>query len=216
MVVNFSASHSLVSEWMRELRDIKLQQDRMRFRRNVERIGEIAAYEISKHLPYSPAPVQTPLAETTAYIADVQPVIATIFRAGLPLYQGLLNYFDRADSAFIGAYRKHDKTGGFAIDQQYLASPPLHGRPLILADSMLATGASLVKALEELLEYDQPTQIHIVTVIAAPEGIAKVQEHFPGAWLWTGAIDEGLTTTKYILPGLGDAGDIAFGEKRQF
>ena len=216
MVTNFTTSNSIVSEWMREIRDVGMQTDRMRFRRNMERIGEVAAYEISKYLSYEVVPVTTPLATTTCAVLAGQPVIATIFRAGMPLYQGILNFFDQADSAFIGAYRKHAKDGSFEIAQQYVASPALAGRPLIVADPMLATGASMALAIESLLEYDQPSQMHIVAVIASKEGVDLMQQRFPGAHIWVGAIDNELTNSKYILPGLGDAGDLAFGEKRQF
>lgn len=216
MVTNFSATNSLVGKWMQELRDITLQDDRMRFRRNLERLGEVAAYEISKVLPYTEVPVQTPLAATRAMVLTAEPVIATIFRAGLPLYQGMLNFFDHADSAFIGAYRKHDKDGAFLIEQQYMASPPLAGRPLIVADPMLATGSSMVLALAALTEFDKPSEIHLVAAIAAPEGIELVKAAYPDVHIWLGAIDDGLTAGKYILPGLGDAGDLSFGEKRQF
>jgi uracil phosphoribosyltransferase len=216
MVTNLSAANSIVSVWMHEIRDAAKQTDRMRFRRNMERIGEVAAYEISKHLPYLCVDVTTPLANTTCQVLEREPVIATIFRAGLPLYQGVLNFFDHADSAFIGSYRKHAKDGTFEVAQQYMASPALAGRPLIIADPMLATGASMVQAITSLMEYDQPTQLHIVAVIASTEGIATVEQRFPDAYIWVGAIDNELTNRKYILPGLGDAGDLAFGEKRQF
>jgi uracil phosphoribosyltransferase len=216
MVTNLTASNSVVSEWIREIRDVNIQSDRMRFRKNIERIGEAAAYEVSKVLPYKEVSVQTPLASTTCRVLDQQPVVGTIFRAGMMLYHGILNFFDHADSAFIGAYRKHAPDGSFLIAQQYIASPPLAGRPLILADPMLATGASVVEALKALLEYDQPSQLHVVCVIAAAPGIAFVQEHYPHAYIWAGAIDNELTAHKYILPGLGDAGDLAFGEKRQY
>ena len=216
MVTNFSTSNSILSGWLREIRDVTMQADRMRFRRNMERIGEVAAYEISKHLAYEVVPVTTPMATTSCAVLAVQPVIATIFRAGMPLYQGLLNFFDHADSAFIGAYRKHAVDGSFQIAQQYLACPPLAGRPLIVADPMLATGASMALAISSLLEFDKPSQMHIVSVIASREGIDFMQRSFPEAHIWVGAIDHELNNSKFILPGLGDAGDLAFGEKRQF
>lgn len=215
MIINLSEQNSLVSLWMRELRDERLQKDRMRFRRNVERIGQVAAYEISKHLPYKHIEINTPLAPTQSRMLHVQPVIATILRAGLPLYQGLLSYFDEADSAFIGAYRKHNADNSFVIDQGYMASPALSERPLILADPMLATGASMVQGLQTLTEHDKPSQLHIVCIVAAPEGIITIESNFPNAYLWVGAIDERLNDDKYIVPGLGDAGDLCFGEKRQ-
>jgi uracil phosphoribosyltransferase len=215
MITNLSRSNSLVGCWVRELRDVGIQGDRMRFRRNLERIGEAAAYEISKLLPYKQVAVQTPLGMCDCMELDRQPVLATILRAGLPLHQGVLNYFDGADCAFIGAYRKHAADGSFEICQQYVANPALEGRPLIMADPMVATGASLVLALETLLENDRPSQVHVVAAIGCAEGVAAVQQRFPEAHIWLGAIDERLTDEQYIYPGLGDAGDLAFGEKRQ-
>ena len=215
MVTNLSDHNSLTSVWMRELRDTNIQADRTRFRRNIERIGQVAAYEISKLLPYTDVQVQTPLAATTCKALQVQPVLATILRAGLPLYQGLLSFFDAADSAFIGAYRRHTSDTIFEIAQGYMASPSLAGRPLILADPMLATGASMTEALPSLMEHDKPSQLHIVSVVASPEGISAIQAVYPDAYIWVGAIDTGLNAEKYIVPGLGDAGDLCFGEKRQ-
>jgi uracil phosphoribosyltransferase len=187
----------------------------MRFRRNIERIGEIAAYEISKHLVYDEITVQTPMGEANCLQLSVQPVLATILRAGIPLHQGLLNYFDKADNAFIAAYRKHHRDGSFEIAQHYVTSPEVGGRPLIIADSMLATGASLVQALQTLVEAGKPSQIHIVSAIACTVGIELVQRKFPEAYIWAGAIDDELTAKSYIVPGLGDAGDLAYGTKTQ-
>lgn len=215
MVINLSDTCSVVSVWMRELRDTHIQSDRARFRRNIERIGQVAAYEISRELIYTDVQVQTPLTGTKCKALKVQPVIATILRAGLPLYQGLLSFFDGADSAFIGAYRKHTSDTTFEIAQGYMAAPPLSGRPLILADPMLATGASMIEALAALMQHDQPSQLHIVSVVASPEGIKAIQDAYPDAHIWVGAIDTGLNAEKYIVPGLGDAGDLCFGEKRQ-
>ena len=215
MVTNLSLSHSLVSEWVREIRDVDIQNDRPRFRRNLERIGEVTAYEISKTLAYRYIEVQTPMAEATCAVLEKQPVIATILRAGLPLYQGLLHFFDKADSGFIGAYRKHNGDESFEIDQQYITCPPLAGRPLIVADPMLATGASLILAISSLLEYDQPSQIHIVAAISCTPGIEAIIRNFPEVHIWTAAIDEELSSKGYIVPGLGDAGDLSFGKKRQ-
>lgn len=215
MVTNLSTSNSILSEWIREIRDTDIQTNRARFRNNIERIGEVAAYEISKMLPYKEVTVQTPMGETTAFVLENQPVLATVLRAGLPLYQGLLNYFDKADSAFIAAYRKHRKDGSFEIEQQYMTSPSLEGRPLIVADPMLATGSSLALALSTLLEYDAPSEIHIVTAIACTVGIEFVTRKFPHAHIWAGAIDDELTAKGYIVPGLGDAGDLSYGSKRQ-
>jgi uracil phosphoribosyltransferase len=192
------------------------QKDSMRFRRNMERIGEVMAYEISKSLPYQYIDTATPMGEATCGVLESQPVLATILRAGLPLYNGLLNYFDKADSAFIGAYRKHNPLDeSFEIDQQYVTCPELEGRVLIVADPMLATGASLILALDALTDYDQPSQIHVVTTIACTVGVEALTRRFPEAHLWAAAIDDELTAKGYIVPGLGDAGDLAFGKKRQ-
>lgn len=216
MVINLSREHSLVGNWMAEIRDTELQRDRMRFRRNLERIGEVAAYEISKKLPTVNTEIQTPLGIAMCNVLAEQPVLATILRAGLPLHQGLLNYFDKADAAYVSAYRKHNKSdGSFEISLEYLSSPELDDRILILSDPMLATGASLVKTIQYLRAEGEPSQIHIVTAIACTIGIELVQREVPAATLWCGAIDEELTAKGYIVPGLGDAGDLAFGVKIQ-
>lgn len=215
MVTNLSVSNSLISEWVCEMRNVDVQQDRMRFRRNLERIGEVTAYEISKLMKYKQVNIKTPMAETTCNVLAAQPVITTILRAGLPLYNGLLNFFDRADSGFIGAYRKHSPDDAFSIYQEYITSPELADRPLIVADPMLATGASLILALTALTEYDKPSEIHIVTAIACTVGIEAVKAKFPEAHIWAAVIDNELTPKGYIVPGLGDAGDLAFGKKRQ-
>ena len=215
MITNLSSQNTLRSEWVREIRDSELQNDRMRFRRNLERIGEVSAYEISKVLPYKEVTVQTSLGEATCCELEQQPVLATILRAGIPLHQGLLNYFDKADNAFIAGYRKHHRDGSFEIEQHYITSPELQGRPLIISDPMLATGASLVLALRTMLEHEQPSEIHIVCVIACTVGIELVERKFPQVHIWCGAIDDELTARGYIVPGLGDAGDLAFGNKLQ-
>lgn len=215
MVTHLSSSNTLLSEWVREIRDIDVQNDRMRFRRNMERIGEICAYEISKRLPYKEVTVQTSLGEAVCVELEQQPVLATILRAGVPLHQGLLNYFDKGDNAFIAAYRKHHRDGSFEIAQHYMTSPDIEGRPLIIADPMLATGASLVLALRTLTENETPSQIHIVCAIACTIGIEFVERHFPQAHLWCAAIDDELTARGFIVPGLGDAGDLAYGSKQQ-
>jgi uracil phosphoribosyltransferase len=215
MITNLSSTNSLLGIWVRELRDIAIQEDRLRFRKNMERIGEITAYEISKLLPYKEVPVQTPMGEANCPELEAQPVLATILRAGIPLHQGLLNFFDRADNAFIAAYRKHHRDGSFEIEQHYVTSPDLNGRPLIIADPMLATGSSLVLALETLTSEHTPSQIHVVTAISCTVGLEYVQRKFPQAHIWTGAIDDELTARGYIVPGLGDAGDLAYGSKRQ-
>lgn len=215
MVTNLSQSNSLLRLWMREIRDVNIQGDRMRFRRNLERIGEIAAYELSRILPYQDIVVQTPMGEAACKDLAQQPVVATILRAGIPLQQGVIGYFDGADAAFVAAYRKHNPDGSFEIYQEYVTSPALDGRPLIVTDPMLATGASLVLAIEALLENGTPDSLHVVTAIAATQGIETLSRRFPEAHIWTGDIDEELTAKAYIVPGLGDAGDLSFGSKRQ-
>lgn len=215
MLVNLSDTNSLLRVWMRELRDVMMQEDRARFRRNMERIGEVAAYELSKTLEYKEEVVQTPMGECACKALQAQPVIATILRAGLPLHQGLMNYFDSADAAFVAAYRRHNRDGSFEIEQQYLTSPDLDGRTLIIADPMLATGASLSLSINALKENGNPASIHIVTAIACTEGVDFIFRRHPEVYIWTGDIDDELTARGYIVPGLGDAGDLSFGSKRQ-
>jgi uracil phosphoribosyltransferase len=215
MVTNLSKAHSLVSNWIAEIRDEELQKDRMRFRRNLERIGEVIAYEISKVLPASEKEIQTPLGTAVCSMLDEQPVLATILRAGLPLHQGLLNYFDKADNAFVSAYRKHDAEGAFEISLEYFSSPELDNRVLIISDPMLATGSSLIKTVQCLREEGEPKSIHIVTAIASTVGIDNVRRQVPKANIWCGDIDDELTAKGYIVPGLGDAGDLAYGQKVQ-
>jgi uracil phosphoribosyltransferase len=216
MVYNLSDQQSLVTQWVSEIRDIDIQCDRLRFRRNMERLAEVAAYEISKQLPYIEKTIPTPMGESVVKVLEHQPVLATILRAGVPMHNGLLNYFDKADSAFVAAYRKHHRDGSFEIEQQYLTCPSLEGKVLIIADPMLATGASLLVTIETLLRHGKPLQIHIVSAIACTEGIENVLRRFPEVAIWAGAIDEELTAKGYIVPGLGDAGDLAFGSKEQF
>ena len=215
MVYNLSQEPSLLTSWINELRDISVQSDRMKFRRNLERIGEIAAYEISKQLPYTKCTLQTPLEKSASVELFSQPVITTILRAGVPLFQGLLNYFDKADCGFVAAYRKHEENDYFSIKQDYLTCPSIEGRPLIVADPMLATGASLIEALKDLLTHGTPTQLHIVAAIASERGIETLSQAYPDAHIWVGAIDPLLTSKGYISPGLGDAGDLSYGEKLQ-
>jgi len=215
MVVNLSEQHSLISNWVAELRDMEIQKDRMRFRRNLERIGEAAAYEISKTLPFIEKEIQTPLGIAECKILKEQPVLATILRAGLPLHQGLLNYFDQADNAFVTAYRKHNKDGSFDISLEYISSPELENRIMIISDPMLATGSSLVKTIHFLKGEGNPREIHIVVAIACTVGIEYVKREAPGITIWCGDIDDELTAKGYIVPGLGDAGDLAFGPKMQ-
>lgn len=215
MVINLSQQHSLVSNWVAELRDVNVQTDRMRFRRNLERIAEATAYEISKKLPAKEVEVTTPLGTAKHWMMEHQPVLGTILRAGLPMHQGLLNYFDKADNAFISAYRKHHPDGSFEIRLEYLSCPTLDNRVLILADPMLATGASLAKTIHFLRQEGSPSQVHVVTAIACQVGIEMVLREDPTATIWCGDIDEELTAKSYIVPGLGDAGDLAYGEKKQ-
>lgn len=215
MVINLSEQHSLISNWVGELRDVDIQTDRMRFRRNLERIGEVAAYEISKVLPFTEKDVQTPMGIASSKILQDHPVLATILRAGLPLHQGLLNYFDKADNAFISAYRKHNQDGSFEISLDYISCPELEDRVVIVSDPMLATGSSLVKTIHFLKEEGRPKEIHIVAAIACTVGIEYVKREEPSVTIWCGDIDDELTAKGYIVPGLGDAGDLAFGVKVQ-
>jgi uracil phosphoribosyltransferase len=215
MVINLSEHNSLVACWMNEIRDINIQADRMRFRRNLERIGEIAAYEISKKLAFEPIETPTALGIANGFALKNQPVLGTILRAGLPLHQGLLNYFDKADNAFISAFRKHNRDGSFQISLEYVSCPDLTDRVLIIADPMLATGASLVKTIHYLKNESAPAAIHIVCAIACTVGIEFVKREDPSVTIWCGAIDDELTAKGYIVPGLGDAGDLAYGNKIQ-
>lgn len=216
MIHHLAKENSLVKIWMNELRDVNIQLDRMHFRRNMERIGEVAAYEISKTFSYEKKIIETPLGEKETTILNSQPVLTTILRAGVPLFQGILNYFDKADCSFIAAYRKHTTGDEFEINQQYVTCPELEGRMLILADPMLATGASLVTALDELRTYGKPSAIHIVVAVACTAGIDYVKNKYPELTFWIADIDEELTAKGYIVPGLGDAGDLAYGPKMQF
>ena len=204
---------SLANHYVAELRNIHVQGDSLRFRRNLERIGELLAYEISKTLPYKKHEITTPLATTETLLLADQPVLATILRAGLPMYQGMLNYFDKAYSTFVGAYRVEEENTELQINMEYLASTDLHDKILILADPMLATGRSLVKSYKGMLRHGKPVQVHIAAAIAAPEGLSYIQQEIPEANIWLGALDEKLNDKSYIVPGLGDAGDLAFGPK---
>jgi len=215
MVFNLSQQNSVANQIIAELRAGERQDDRMRFRRNLERIGTILAYELSKSLDYTTQEVETPLGIAKTALPASPIVLATILRAGLPLHQGLLGVFDQAESAFVSAYRKHHKDGSFEINMEYLSCPNLDGKVLIVADSMLATGASIRIATDALKRFGVPKQIHFVTAIASVEGLDFTRRNFPTAKIWTGAIDEELTAKSYIVPGLGDAGDLAFGPKMQ-
>lgn len=216
MVINLSEEHSLISNWVSELRDVDMQNDRLRFRCNLERIGECAAYEISKKLLWVEKEVTTPLGTSSCKVLEKQPVLATILRAGLPMHQGLLNYFDKADNAFISAYRKHNfDDGTFEISLDYISCPDMENRVVIISDPMLATGASLVKTLQFIREEGNPSEIHFVCAIACTVGIEYVLRNEPKATIWCGDIDDELTAKGYIVPGLGDAGDLAYGVKVQ-
>jgi uracil phosphoribosyltransferase len=215
MLTNLSQNYSILCDWMAELRDVSVLTDRMRFRRNLERIGEIAGYEISRHLAYEEQEIQTPLGIAVTKVLKNQPVLATILRAGLPLHQGLLNVFDKADNAFISAYRKHEPDGSFEISMSYITSPEIENRTLIISDPMIATGSSMVKTIQQIRAEGNPADIHIVTAIACTVGIEYLRRAMPACKIWCGAIDDELTAKGYIVPGLGDAGDLSFGNKLQ-
>ncbi len=215
MVINLSEHHSLLSNWVGEIRNVDIQNDRQRFRRNLERIAEVIGYEISKTLESTDNKVTTPLGTVQTKQLSKQPVLATILRAGLAMHNGLLNYFDKADNAFLSAYRKHHEDGSFEISLEYLSCPDLKDRVVILSDPMLATGASLVKSIQHLKEQGNFKEIHIVCAIACSVGIEYVLQEIPYAKIWCGDIDNELTAKGYIVPGLGDAGDLAYGTKIQ-
>jgi uracil phosphoribosyltransferase len=213
MIFVLNKTNTIGNQFLAELRDANIQQDRLRFRRNEERLGEILAYEISKKLKYVTADVQTPLGVASVNVPETQPVLCTILRAGLPFHQGFLNYFDKSPSAFATAYRKVKKTGAFVINIDHISAPDLEGKTLIMCDSMLATGQSMVMVCKELMAQYAIKELHIAAIIASTEGVEHVQANLPKAHLWLGAIDEEMTSKAYIVPGLGDAGDLAFGEK---
>ena len=215
-VIEFGKQNTIINNFVAELRNVEVQGDRMRFRKNLERIGELMAYEISKTFDYETVNVTTPLGEKEMSIIVDQPVLATIMRAGLPLHQGFLNVFDKADNAFIAAYRKYDKNEDFEIRIEYYSAANIDGRVLILVDPMLATGSSLVQCLDGLLhDEEKPSKLHLVAVIASADGVDYVKKKLSkyDATLWVGDIDDELTAKAYIVPGLGDAGDLAYGEK---
>lgn len=214
MVHVLGAGNSIFNQFISEIRDVNVQHDSMRFRRNMERMGEVIAYEISKTLDYKISEVVTPLGIANVSIHSEQPVVATILRAGLPVHQGILNYFDKAENGFISAYRRHHKDGSFDVQVEYLSAPVLSGKTLILCDPMLATGSSMVLAYQALLKRGIPAHTHIVSIISSSEGIEHVKKNLPeNVTYWIGAVDEELTAQSYIVPGLGDAGDLAFGVK---
>jgi len=215
MVINIGSKNSVVNQFVRELRDLSIQQDSLRFRRNMERIGEIFAYEISKTFEYVPQEVITSLGTAEVQVMKNTPVLATILRAGLPLHQGMLNYFDNTDNAFVSAYREHRKDDKFSIQIEYVSSPEIENRVLILTDPMLATGQSMVASFNSLLIHGKPVHTHFVSVVASVQGVEYLKRMLPksGTTIWVAAIDDELTALGYIVPGLGDAGDLAFGQK---
>jgi len=215
MIINLSEEHSLISNWISELRDVEIQTDRLRFRSNLQKVGEVAAYEISKKLDWVEKETTTPLGIVQCKVLASQPVLATILRAGLAMHQGLLNYFDKADNAFISAYRKHNPDGTFDISLEYISCPDMENRVVIISDPMIATGASLVKTIHYIKEEGNPSDIHIVCAIACTVGIEYILRAEPKATIWCGDIDDELTAKGYIVPGLGDAGDLAYGVKVQ-
>ncbi|MEC7005183.1 MAG: uracil phosphoribosyltransferase [Bacteroidota bacterium] len=214
-VINFQDSNSIYNTFLSELRDKNIQSDAMRFRRNLERLGEISALEISRYLHYSSKNIITPLGTAQMNLIDEPLVLATILRAGLPLHQGLLNYFDAAENCFISAYRKHTSEEEFDVEIEYMSSPDLTGKTVLLNDPMLASGRSMVLAYKALLKRGVPKKIHVVGVIASQEGVDFVKNHLPeDTTIWIGAIDKEMTKESYIVPGLGDAGDLAYGTKK--
>lgn len=212
MVFTIGNTNSIANHFLQALRDPTLQQDRSRFRRNIERLGEIMAYEISKKLPYNPALIQTPLGQVDSHLLNEKPVLVTVLRAGLPYFNGFLNYFDDSDCGFIGAYRKEEQEISVQLD--YLAAPTLKNRTLLLIDPMLATGKSFIRSIDALHKHGVPAHIHITALVAAPEGIEYIEKNCKTPHtLWTFSIDESLNHQSYIVPGLGDAGDLCFGDK---
>ncbi len=215
MIKNLGEKNSLLNAFMAEIRDEKIQLDPMRFRRNLERVGEIMAYEISKTLNYRIREVKTPLGIAEVPVLDDKIVLASILRAGLPVHHGLLNYFDHAENAFISAYREYEKDGTFHIRFEHISAPPIDDKVVILADPMIATGASALLAYKALTEMGKPSHVHFLAIIACKEGIEHLRQNLPmkKTSIWVGAIDDELTSKAYIVPGLGDAGDLAFGSK---
>lgn len=215
MIHNLSSQNSIANQFLAQLRDVNVQNNRLLFRENMQRLGNIFAYEISKHIDYREVEVETPLGISKSNIPDSKIVLCTILRAGLPLYNGILDFFDDANNSFVAAYRKNHKDGTFEISLEYITCPDLTGATLILIDPMLATGASIEKTLESLSEYGKYEQLHIVSIIASSFGVNHIKRLYPNAHLWMAAEDEELTAKSYIVPGLGDAGDLAFGKKLQ-
>lgn len=213
-VINLSEHNSVLNHYLKEIRSISIQQDKMRFRRNIERIGEVMAIEVSKALDYAPEDVQTPQEWTQVNTISDGIVIGSVMRAGLPLHQGFLNMFDHAENAFLSAFRRKNEQGQLEVVSEYMAAPDLNGKTLILVDPMLATGLSLDIVYQALLKNGTPKELHICCVIAAPEGVENLRKAMPEeSTLWVACIDRGTNANKYIVPGLGDAGDLCFGNK---
>ncbi len=214
-IINFAETPSLVSQYMAELRDVNVQKDMLRFRRNLERIGEIMAYEMSKRMRYRVEDVTTPLDVAKCHILDEEVVLATIFRAGIPFHQGFLDYFDHAQNAFVSAYRKYREKENFDVFIEYIASPKIDGKTLVIADPMLATGASMELSYRALLTKGIPAHVHVASIIASQQAVDYIRSTFPAdkTTVWVGAIDEHINAHSYIVPGLGDAGDLAYGIK---
>ena len=214
MVRILNREKSVLNQFVAELRDVDIQKDQMRFRANIERIGEVLAYEISKEFDYEQIPVRTPLGVANEALFSNQPVIASVLRAGLPLHLGLMSFFDKSENAFVSAYREEKADGSLSFHVEYNACPPLDGKTLVLADPMLATGNSMWLAYQALLQHGTPSKVYIAAVIASEEGVEFVASKFPkGTKIWIAAVDEKLNDQSYIVPGLGDAGDLCFGEK---
>jgi len=213
-IKNIGQQHSYLNNIMFELREVEVQKDRSRFRNNLQKVAQILAYEISKELDYLPRMVQTPLGELEMKVMEAHPVIVSILRAGLPMHQGMLDFFDQSDNGFVAAYRHTTKGNEFIVKVEYAAMPELQGRSLILTDPMIATGRSLVLSYRQIVEeFGEPEQLFIASVVASDEGLEYLQRNIPKAKIYVGAIDYELTAKAYIVPGLGDAGDLAFGPK---
>ena len=215
-IKNLGKKNTIFNHFISEIRDVDIQLDSMRFRRNIERIGEVFAYEISKELNYTNVNITTPLGDSNESLMLDTPVLATILRAGIPLHQGLLNYFDKSDSAFISAYRKHTSDDNFEIKIEYMSSPDLNNKTVILCDPMIASGSSMVMAMQAILSKANPSYIHVVGIIASSEGLEYLKENAPvkNYTIWIGAEDSEMNAKSYIIPGLGDAGDLSYGEKK--
>jgi uracil phosphoribosyltransferase len=216
MINNLGATNSVFNQFVAELRDSMIQKDSLRFRLNLERVSQIFAYEISKTLEYANKSIETPLGVADMMVPNETPVLATVMRAGLPMHQGFLQYFDKAENAFISALRKHHNNGSFTIKLEYLSSPSIDGKTLIIIDPLIGSGATVEMAYNAMLSKGNPLHTHIVTIIASQEGLKYLQKHLPmkNVTLWVGAIDDELTVKSFIVPGLGDAGNLAYGDKQ--